>query len=322
MNVWQHWLRRPQNLWFRKALFQIHLWVGIGIGLYIVLISVSGSAIVFRPQLVSKFDRPPITVTVSGTKMTPDELAQRAQQDYSGFKVDAIRISKRPERPTTILLNRGNTEISREFNPYTGQDMGDPISRTVHFVDWLVDFHDNLGSHRTGRFWNGVGAIVVTLTSLAGIILWWPGIKNWRRSAFISWKVRFPLFNWRLHSVIGLWCSVWVLLWGLSGIYFTFPDPFIAALGDSSRFVDWIVRLHFGRFGRVGRATPLQLSLSMLWVILGLAPAVLTATGFLMWWNRVLRRRLFSTGGRESADGRLKKSKELPRPDTNVGLLS
>lgn len=35
----------------RRALFQVHLWLGIGIGLYVLLISLSGSAIVFRREM-------------------------------------------------------------------------------------------------------------------------------------------------------------------------------------------------------------------------------------------------------------------------------
>ena len=50
-NLWTRWLRRPQNVWLRRALFQIHLWTGIGTGLYVLLISITGSAIVFRNEI-------------------------------------------------------------------------------------------------------------------------------------------------------------------------------------------------------------------------------------------------------------------------------
>ena len=48
MTTWQRWVQRPQSLAVRKAILQVHLWVGIGVGLYILLISISGSAIVYR----------------------------------------------------------------------------------------------------------------------------------------------------------------------------------------------------------------------------------------------------------------------------------
>ena len=51
MSTWQQWVRQPQTLWLRKALFQIHLWSGIGLGIYVVLISVSGSILVFLNEL-------------------------------------------------------------------------------------------------------------------------------------------------------------------------------------------------------------------------------------------------------------------------------
>ena len=32
MTYWQEWLRQPQSVWLRKAIFQVHMWSGIGIG--------------------------------------------------------------------------------------------------------------------------------------------------------------------------------------------------------------------------------------------------------------------------------------------------
>ncbi len=51
MTLGQRLVRQPQTLWARKALFQVHLWTGIGVGLYIFVISISGRAIVFRREI-------------------------------------------------------------------------------------------------------------------------------------------------------------------------------------------------------------------------------------------------------------------------------
>ena len=61
------------------------------------------------------------------------------------------------------------------------------------------------------------------------------------------------------------------------------PDDFLGERpGDI--VLSWLTRLHFGRW----RGVP---ALKAVWVILGLVPAVMFATGAIMWWNRVLRRR-------------------------------
>ena len=44
--MWQ-----PQTAWLRKATFQVHMWSAIGIGLYVLTISVTGSVLVYRNEL-------------------------------------------------------------------------------------------------------------------------------------------------------------------------------------------------------------------------------------------------------------------------------
>src|SRR6185503_14085895 len=46
---WQRWLRQPQLLRWRAFVVQLHLWTGLAVGLYIVLLSVTGSLSVLRP---------------------------------------------------------------------------------------------------------------------------------------------------------------------------------------------------------------------------------------------------------------------------------
>jgi hypothetical protein len=51
MSTWQQWLRHPERVWVRKCFFYIHLSVGAGVGLYIVLMSITGNVIVYRNEL-------------------------------------------------------------------------------------------------------------------------------------------------------------------------------------------------------------------------------------------------------------------------------
>jgi hypothetical protein len=49
--LWRQWLGRPKSTWIRKFVFQLHLWSGILLGLYVVVVCASGSAIVFRNDI-------------------------------------------------------------------------------------------------------------------------------------------------------------------------------------------------------------------------------------------------------------------------------
>lgn len=48
---WQQWLQHPQRMGLRRLVFQIHLWSGIGLGLYVFFISLTGSVLVYRNEM-------------------------------------------------------------------------------------------------------------------------------------------------------------------------------------------------------------------------------------------------------------------------------
>jgi uncharacterized iron-regulated membrane protein len=277
MTPWQRWVQRPQSLWVRKIVFQIHLWVGIGAGLYVAVISISGSAIVYQPE----FHRTLVVADADRPRMRVEEVEQSARRAYPAYEVVSVVEPEKPDRPDVVLLEGRNQRVVRLFNPYTGADLGDPRSGLERVRRWLADLHDNLLLGLTGRILNGIGSLLVVLIACTGTIVWWPGIKNWRRSIAIRRRARFARFNWDLHSAVGFWCYLLVLIWGISGICLCFPGVLNSLLGPEARA--WITRFHFGRFNAGTEA---------LWTVLGLAPAVLAATGALMWWNRVLTKKV------------------------------
>ncbi len=152
-------------------------------------------------------------------------------------------------------------------------------------VEWIVKLHTNLLLGSAGRLVNGIGGVCLTLLCLTGAIIWWPGMKNWRRSLTVSWGAQFARINWDLHSALGFWCFLFVLLWGISRIYFSFPRWFdtLLLLDSADRVTNqglfWLAELHFGRFGWFTEA---------IWSVFGLVPAVLAFTGTFICCRRVI----------------------------------
>jgi uncharacterized iron-regulated membrane protein len=70
VSFWKRWTQQPQDLPFRRALFQIHLWTGIAVGLYIVVICVTGSILVYRNELYEFFSPEPGGPLPAGFRMT------------------------------------------------------------------------------------------------------------------------------------------------------------------------------------------------------------------------------------------------------------
>jgi uncharacterized iron-regulated membrane protein len=291
MSLAERWLRHPQGVWARKALFQIHLWTGLIVALYVLVMSVTGTVLIYRRELAKAFSAEPHVLAGPGPRFTVDELKRAAERAHPGYQANRVFEPRNPSLPVEIWLERGSNKIQRLFNPYTGADLGNSLEVGFRVVLWLVDLHDNLLSGRTGHFANGIGGICVTLVCLSGIVIWWPGIDKWRRSLIIDWRANPRSFNWSLHSALGFWSVLFILMWGISGIYLSWPSPFNALVdflgapqSRDLRFGDqvlaWLARLHFGRFP--------SLPLKLVWTVFGLVPVALLVTGAVMWWNRVL----------------------------------
>ena len=297
MQIWARWLKQPQTVWLRRAIFQIHLWTGLAIGLYVLMICVTGSALVYRVELERYFEVRKPAFEPNRARLTTEELRAAAARLYPGWEITRVgsRITRR--NPTLeVWVERNGEKKERVFNPYTGEDLGDAIPLNVRRLNQMAELHFDLLLGETGAKINAVASGVFTLLVISGFVVWWPGVRNWRRSLGVRRGTSWMRFNWDLHSAIGFWSVLLMALWGLSGIYLAYPEPFAAFVDRISDpeavlgrrpgdiVLAWMSRLHFGRF----RNAPY---LQALWVPLGLIPAVMFVTGVTMWWNRVLRKR-------------------------------
>jgi uncharacterized iron-regulated membrane protein len=308
LTVWQRWIRQPQKLWLRRALFQIHLWSGIAVGLYIFMISVTGSVLVYWNELYRATTPAPIFSKGTGPRLSDDQLKAAARRLYPGYRLARISRSRDPDQAVVVVFERGKQTKHRLFDPRSGADLGDSVSAGMRAVAFVLDLHDNLLAGETGRTVNGVGAFAVLLVAGTGIVIWWPGGKTWRRSVKLPRDVGWKRATWHLHSMIGLWSFAFAVVFGLSGIYLCFPER-IQDIADwmdplngppRRRVIDqviyWLAYLHFGRINGIGipcRGPGLcDQTVKATWALFGVAPAVLFVTGAILWWNRVLRPRM------------------------------
>ena len=290
------WLRHPQGVWLRKALFQVHLWTGLGVGLYIVVISVTGSVLVYRGELRRLFDPQPRLVEISGPRLSEAALIEVTRRAYPDH--DTIKVWTNPDdqnHAVTMSVGRdGGARQQLFFDPYAGEYLGYALPAGWRLTSWLLDLHDNLLAGETGRAVNGAGAVLLVLLGVTGTIIWWSGIQSWRRGLIVDVRANWRRLNWSLHSALGFWTLLFIFTWGITGISLAFPAPFSAVVDylepvDEENFdprvgdnvLYWLAYLHFGRFG--GWSTKL------VWAVVGLMPPVMFVTGAVMWWNRVIR---------------------------------
>jgi uncharacterized iron-regulated membrane protein len=331
MSFWRQWAERPQQVWVRRALFQIHLWSGIALGLYVLVSSVTGSAIVFRNEIYNKYSKSAPTVPVTGERLRKQQIEEAARRANPGYAVTFQSQPRDRALAVEVWLERNGKKRQRLFNPYTAEDLGDAISPAILWTAWLGDLHINLLAGPTGRIVNGWGAVVLTIMCITGAIVWWPGVSSWRRNLKVSTSASWKRFNWDLHSAVGFWTFALVFMWAVTGIYVVFPEQFQRAVNrfyplDYYRIIDEVPQPLLQKGVQIvnvadqappptprRRRPPPHRStgdkilgafyaahfgnfggamVKTIWTILGLVPAMLFVTGVIMWWNRVVSPKL------------------------------
>jgi uncharacterized iron-regulated membrane protein len=101
-------LRQPHSLLLRKILFQVHLWVGASLGLYIVMISVSGSILVYRRELSAALARKTTPSAASPSRNSLAISGQTGEQKESTSARAVTRITAQ----RAVICNRGHANMN------------------------------------------------------------------------------------------------------------------------------------------------------------------------------------------------------------------
>jgi uncharacterized iron-regulated membrane protein len=224
-----NWLRSPQRLILRRAIFQVHLWSGVVLALYAMVIGLTGSALIFKSEIDRAIHPSLYHVTPVPKQLTLDQAVRRIQStrpDWVGFAL--LNIENREQ--ATDLLMRPATGASTpnyrvvSFNPYTGEVLLDQF-RYAGILGFLSNLHVYLLSGEQGLLVSGWMAIGLLLLCVSGLILWWPGVQRWKSALTLKTTVNWRRLNWDLHTVVGFWSSAAFLVVILTGIDFAFPGP-------------------------------------------------------------------------------------------------
>ena len=227
----KRFIARPQNVFLRRVLFQIHLWTGIAVGLYLLVVCVTGAALVFRIHM-QRAAFPHLFAPTPGEPADAATVLERLQEAFPDDRISGID-APTDARPTTLAyVVRGEAFLTILVDPATGRVLGELPDRSI--VRTIQDLHFDLLGGRTGRVINGAGGALLFLLCLTGLVIWWPGIVAWRRAFTIDFSRNWRRINWELHSAVGIWSVALVAMWAVTGVYFAFPSQFRSVVNTIS----------------------------------------------------------------------------------------
>lgn len=199
----------------------LHRYLGWLIGIWFVLISLSGAVLLFKNDLLRwqypQLQNLPLPAHVSQWGPLLNQLQQNPDFRYVKYPdQDAHWLEAVSHSDQRYYFNANHTLL---------------LKRSPHgdWIDWLYDFHLHLLGGKTGHTVLGVVGLFCLLLLLAGIVQWWPKHFSYR-----LFRLPKPSVNARAlrqwHSVLALGFAPLLLLTSLTGSLMVFNKEFRAAL--------------------------------------------------------------------------------------------
>jgi uncharacterized iron-regulated membrane protein len=205
----------------KPVLKTIHTWIGIVSGVFLSVIALTGSVILFRAEF-ERISLPPhdvgthrATIDQAGAAVAhllPDATMRRVRLPNGTDDLYVFQIQSNRKRTERLVVDSSTAQVIGSIQP--------------NWVDRMVDLHRNLLSGSTGRSIVGGFGIVLFVLSATGLLMWLCSARNWRAWISIRRRGSRVRFNYELHRAAGLWSYAFLALISFTGIELAFPNVF------------------------------------------------------------------------------------------------
>ena len=211
---------------FKKTIRTIHLWLGLGTGLIVFIVSITGCLYVFEEEIRENTQQDELYVPIQEKPFVGlDSIIRTFNAIAPKEKITVIRV-KEVEPNATVQIS-SKKKMVYFFNPYDGSLV------KKGGADWLsvvLEIHTSLLLGETGKFIQRWAVVIFVIMLITGLVLWFPNqVRLIKQSLKVKWKGSFKRVNYDLHNVLGFYTSGILIVISLSGLYFAFKEVKTAA---------------------------------------------------------------------------------------------
>jgi uncharacterized iron-regulated membrane protein len=212
-----------------KKIFKIHSWLGLFNGVWLLLLGLSGSLLVYYVEIDRYINSDILCVEKTGERLSVDTLYKIVRSRHPDASGTNITFFPKTENDCYSFRLYDNAKIKSNYyswdlyqvdiNPYTGEIVREGYYRDfVSFLHWLHTFHYSLQMGTPGMLIVTIAGILLFINILTGVIIYRKYIlKALIFRAPVQWK------NWRtgtsgLHRYIGVWSLLFNIVIFYSGL--------------------------------------------------------------------------------------------------------
>ncbi|ACU02986.1 PepSY-associated TM helix domain-containing protein [Pedobacter heparinus] len=208
------------NKRFKKIIRQIHLWLGLGTGLIVFVVSITGGLYVFEEEIREATQTDRLYVPLQQKPFIGlDKVIGNFEKLAPKEKITVLRITNGQANATVEIAAKNKIYY---FNPYTGELV---YKGGRDWLETVKEIHMTLLMGETGKFIQRWSVVIFVFMLITGLVLWFPRqLRLLKQSLSIKWKGSFKRINYDLHNVLGFYASWLLLVISLTGLFFAFKE--------------------------------------------------------------------------------------------------
>ena len=215
----------------RRLWLRVHLWLGLVLGLWFVLLGLTGSLLVFYPEI----DRLLVPAQrVSAACVAPasldEALARLRELEPSRTGPWRFELPREAGIPLIARYYQPTEKKGRHFAPLlvtldpctlerTSSRLWGETTMTV-----VYDLHYQLLLDAAGGKAVGIGGFLLLLSMASGLVLWWPRNGSWRAALRPQLRRGIARTTWDLHTRSAVYGLPLLLVLTVTGILLSLPD--------------------------------------------------------------------------------------------------
>ncbi|WKN33297.1 PepSY-associated TM helix domain-containing protein [Porifericola rhodea] len=212
----------------RKLFNDIHLWLGVGSGLILFLVCLSGTIYTFRAEVESMLEpeKEKVAFVEGQERMSTEAIVEKLQQNPGGL-VSSVTIPHAKDAAYKVSIKENPKErrgTTYYVNPYTAEVQGSTDGPATGFFMSMFRLHRwLLMEQSTGRIIVGVATIIFVFLVISGLILWLPKkLKYIRQGLLIKTSANWKRVNHDLHNTLGFYASILLFVMAITGLCWSF----------------------------------------------------------------------------------------------------
>lgn len=229
---------------FKKAIGQLHLWLGLSSGIIVFVIAITGCLYAFQEEIQNFTEEYRFVEKQDKAFLLPSQLEPIARKELPNKALHAIKYNGKEKSAEAIFFHYEPTYYHIVYlNPYTGKVL-ETVNMDEGFFRFILDGHFYLWlPHEIGQTVCATATLIFLILILSGLYLWFPKNKNAIKQRFsFRWKkgTKWKRKNYDLHSVTGFYLFLIAFIFTVTGLVWGFQwfaYSYYTALGGEKSLV-------------------------------------------------------------------------------------